>query len=335
MKERVLLIAGGGTIGGYVTESLLAKGCFADVICLEERVSADERLCYHQHPATLPFLTSFLEGRHYDAIVNFLHYETVEDYRPYHALLSAHTEQLVFLSSYRVYSDLVHPVTEDAPLLTEVLGDSYFYSTEPYALSKIRCEQFLQAESKTPNWTIVRPVISFAGKRFDLLMYNNVLEEAQKGMPILLPEGARHLTAGLDWAGNVGRLIADLLFKKEALGEVYTVASGQNLTWETVASYYTELAGIEFLWIPTEAYIAKEQEKNYARLLHDRLYDRNMDCTKIMTATGYTPSDFVPIKEGIRIEMQKRSASINAAHPKTASASKGLQNCKNDRRIKL
>ncbi len=309
MNKRVLLIAGGGTIGSYVTESLLQKNCRVDVICLEAHTSDHEYLTYYRENATLDLLTDFLKGTHYDAIVNFLHYETAEAYRPYHELLTAHTTQLVFLSSYRVYADLEHPVTENAPLLTEAgIEDADFFATETYALGKIRCEEYLRQAGVAKNWTIVRPVISFAGKRFDLLMYNNVLDEAEKGMPVLLPEGARHLTAGLEWAGNTGRLIADLLFRPETLGEAYTVSSGQDLTWETVAAYYTELAGIEFQWIPTEEYIANETPGNRARLLYDRLYSRDVDVSKLMTATGHRTEDFISIKEGIAIELRRRAS---------------------------
>ncbi len=311
MNEHVLLIAGGGTIGNYVTEALIAKGCRVDVICLEDHISDHEKLTFYRENATLAFLKAFLAEKHYDAMVNFLHYETAEAYRPYHELLTSHTDQLVFLSSYRIYADMEHPVTENAPILTEAgIEDADFFATESYALGKLRCEAYLRKEATARNWTVVRPVISFAGKRFDLLMYNNVLDEAERGMPILLPEGARHLTAGLDWAGNTGRLIADLLFRPETLGQAYTVSSGQNLTWETVASYYTELAGIRFQWIPTEEYIANELPQNRCRLVYDRLYNRDVDVSRIMAVTGHRTEDFVSIREGIQIEMEKRKKEI-------------------------
>ncbi len=304
MSKHALLIAGGGTIGSYVSKELLALGHTVDVICLEDHASPDPRLRFYRASATLPYLTEFLAGKHYSAIVNFLHYETAEDYRPYHELLSAHTDQLVFLSSYRVYADRRHPITESAALLSEAIQDDPdFLATETYAMGKLRCERYLREESKTKNWTILRPVISFAGKRFDLLMYNNVLEEAKEHAPVLLPEGARRLVAGLDWAGNVGKLIAHLLFRPECLGETYTVTSGAHHTWEEIAAYYTELAGISFEWIPTEEYIARETPGNRYRLIYDRLWSRDMDASKILAATHLTPADFLPLREAIRTEL--------------------------------
>ena len=57
------------------------------------------------------------------------------------------------------------------------------------------------------------------------------------------------------WTGNIvntGKIIANLLFKENTLGEAYTISSAQNLTWGEVAELYTELAGTEFEWIDEE-----------------------------------------------------------------------------------
>jgi uncharacterized protein YbjT (DUF2867 family) len=40
--KRVLLIAGGGTLGTYVSEELLRQGAYVEVICPEEKVSTNE-----------------------------------------------------------------------------------------------------------------------------------------------------------------------------------------------------------------------------------------------------------------------------------------------------
>ena len=87
--KKVLLIGGGGTLGTYTAEELLRLGCFVDVICLEEKRSEDDRLCYYRAKATPEFLQGLFEKDHYDGIVNFLHYPEVEDYKPYHELLTA------------------------------------------------------------------------------------------------------------------------------------------------------------------------------------------------------------------------------------------------------
>lgn len=311
MSKKVLLIGGGGTLGAYTAEELLRMGCEADVICLEENQSEREDLRFYQARATLDYLTAFLKDRRYDGIVNFLHYPNAEDYKPVYRLLSDSAEQVIFLSSYRVYADQEHPVTENAPTLYDVLQgvDEDFFQNEKYAASKSRGEKFLREECRDGRWTIVRPVISFSRHRFDLVTRSGheIPDAAREGKTLSLPEECRNLTAGLDWAGNSGKLIARLFFRPEALGEAFTISSAQNLTWGQVAELYSELTGVRFEWISTADYIrnSPKLQRDPWILKYDRLFNRLIDNTKVLQATGLSQADFVPIKEGIRIELEK------------------------------
>ena len=301
--KKVLLIAGGGTLGTYTAKELLNKGCAVDVICLEDYTSNNPKLCYHKAKADLNYLTEFLKDKYYDGIVNFIHYYVPEMYKPVHKLLTSKTDQLIFLSSYRVYAESKQPLTEEAPFLADVVEDEEFLKSEDYAVPKAICEKFLREESGTENWTVVRPVISFSDKRFDLVTVSGheIIDAARSGKTVILPEAAKNLTAGLDWAGNSGKLIANLLFKKECLGEAYTVSSGQNLTWGEVADIYTRLTGVNFRWADTEEYVSTGHGGN--GLFYDRLYDRAVDNTKILKTTGLKKEDFTSIEEGIEIEL--------------------------------
>lgn len=307
--KKVLLIGGGGTLGTYTAKELLRLGCCVNIVCPEEKVSEHERLCFYQEYATMEFLTELLGKNHYDGIVNFIHYPEIESYKPFHKLLTEHTEHLIFLSSYRVYADLENPITENAPMLLDVTTDQEFLQKETDALSKAKAEKFLREESDTKNWTIVRPVISFSDRRLDIVVRagREIVRLAAKGEAMVLPEAAKNLTAGLDWAGNVGKLIANLLFKDEAFEEAYTVSSAQNLTWGEVADIYTELIGAKFNWVSTEDYIKYDtrMQKEPWILIYDRLFDRRIDNSKILTATGLKKEDFISIKEGIKIELDK------------------------------
>ena len=301
--KKVLLIAGGGTLGTYTAKELLNKGCAVDVICLEDYTSNNPKLCYHKAKADLNHLTEFLKDKYYDGIVNFIHYYVPEMYKPVHKLLTSKTDQLIFLSSYRVYAESKQPLTEEAPFLADVVEDEEFLKSEDYAVPKAICEKYLREESDTKNWTVVRPIISFSDKRFDLVTVSGheIIDAARSGKTVILPEAAKNLTAGLDWAGNSGKLIANLLFKKECLGEAYTVSSGQNLTWGEVADIYTRLTGVNFRWADTEEYVSTGHGGN--GLFYDRLYDRAVDNTKILKATGLNKDDFTSIEDGIKIEL--------------------------------
>lgn len=311
-NKKVLLIAGGGTLGSYTAKELLRLGCFVDIICLEDNVSDNDHLRFYKEYATLEYLTEFLENRYYDGIVNFIHYESVEAYRPVHKLLSAKTGHLIFLSSYRVYADLQHPITETAPQLLDVVDDKEFLEREDYAAPKSRNERFIREESKTTNWTIVRPVISFSDRRLDIVTVSGheVLDRTRRGETILLPQAAKTLTAGLDWAGNSGKLIANLLFQEKAFGEAFTISSAQNLTWGEVADIYTKLIGAKFKWVGTEEYVESRNWQGTPWILkYDRLFDREIDNHKVLDATGLKKSDFTSIAEGIEIEIKKEDKS--------------------------
>lgn len=309
MNKRVLLIAGGGTLGSNTASELLQSGERVDIICLEDNTSSNENLRFFKNFATYEYLKEFLQGEYYDAIVNFVHYTDTEEYKRVHMLLCAHTDQLVFLSSERVYADEKHPITEDAPQLYDVLKDEDFLQNEDYAVPKSKNERFIKNESGTKNWTIVRPVISFSERRLDLVTVSgrDILDKTSKGEKILLPEASKNLVAGLDWAKNSGKLIAKLLFKEEALGEDFTVSSAQNLTWGTVAGYYEEIIGASFCYVGNEEYSLDRHNTSELPFIfkYDRLYSREIDNSKILKVTGLTKNDFFPIKEGIKTEINK------------------------------
>ncbi len=162
-NKRVLLIAGGGTLGTYTAQELLRRGALVDVICPEEKVSHHENLCFYRGLATDAFLQEIFVQHRYDGIVNFIHYPDEKEYFRVHSFLMEYTDHLIFLSSYRVYANAQHPVTEDAPRLYDVVKDDLdFLANEDYAVPKSKCEDFLRREHAGEAWTIVRPVISFS-----------------------------------------------------------------------------------------------------------------------------------------------------------------------------
>lgn len=313
-NKKVLLIAGGGTLGTYTAIELLRLGCYVDVLCPEDKESDNEKLYYHKGLGDENTLKDLFSKKHYDGIVNFIHYPCVEEYKPIHKLLSENTEHLIFLSSYRVYADEQHPITEDAPMLLDVSKDKEFLEKEDYALSKAKAEYFLRNESGTTNWTAVRPVISFSQYRFDIVTINQhtVIEKANSGETVYLPYDAKNLTAALDWSGNTGKLIANLLFKPETFCQSYTISSAQNITWGEMAEIYTALLGVKFEWVSTEEFI-KSGGTPYGEwaLYYDRLFDRKIDNSKVLSATGLKKEDFKSITEGLRIEFDKLGVKYN------------------------
>ena len=310
-NKRVLLIAGGGTLGTAVSEELLRLGATVEIICPEEKISNHERLTFHQSLATEELLRSLFAKHRYDGIINFIHYKNPEDYKAIHPLLIENTDHLIFLSSYRVCADEQHPITETAPRLTEVITDPVFLENETYAVPKSVCEDYLRNERAGEPWTIIRPVISSSQYRLDLLMYgrHRVLEAVDRGEELLLPALVKDYTAGWDWAGNSGKLIAHLFFKPHTFGETYTVYSGHGMTWGEVGELYQRLTGVKLRWCSEEEYLAFHRSITEKAMLswawkHDRRYNRDVDCSKILAATGLTRADFATPEEGLIHELK-------------------------------
>lgn len=317
-NKRVLLIAGGGTLGTYVSEELLRLGADVEVICPEEKTSDNDHLIFHQSLATNELLTDLFSKKHYHGIVNFLHYNEVEDYDKIHSLLIENTDHLIFLSSYRVYADEQHPITEEAPRLLDVISEEAFLENEKYAVSKAKCEDYLRSKHAGEPWTIIRPVISFSDRRLDLLMYsgNTVVRAADKDIELVMPSFARDYSAGLDWAGNSGKLIANLLFKPDAIGETFTIYSGHGLTWGEVAQAYSNTTGVKVRWGDEQEFLDKNPTLNpeapsWWTYKYDRRFNRDIDASKVLRVTGLTAKDFETVEEGIKRELKKLGRSVN------------------------
>ena len=308
-NKKVLLIAGGGTLGTYTARELLRLGCSVDVICPEDKVSDHERLHFYQSLATDEFLAELFAKQRYDGIVNFIHYPDEKEYYLVHPFLMANTDHLIFLSSYRVYANEQHPVTEDAPRLYDVVKDDpEFIESETYAVPKSKCEDYLRTTCAGEAWTIVRPVISFSARRLDLLLYSgtDVLDYPACGKRMRMPITVKDYTAGLDWAGNSGKLIANLLFKPATFGQTYTIYSGHGLTWGEVAQLYTEETGVEIDWVSEEEFLSVLPEicGNPYMWTYDRSFNRDIDASRVLAATGLSAKDFTSVRDGIRTELE-------------------------------
>ncbi len=305
--EKVLLIAGGGTLGTYTTEELVRRGIHTEVICLEEYQSND-MVTYHREKVNREYIKGFLEGKNYLAIVDFLHYKNHEDYEQVFNIYSEHTGQVVYLSSYRVYADKEHPITETSPTWLDVEVSKDFTEQENYAMPKLYCEAFLKSRPEK-NWTVVRPVISFSDKRFDLFMYSGsmIISAVQNGEKIILPNDAKNITAGIDWAGNTGKLIGKLIRNENATGEIFTVSSGQNVTWGGLADIYSEVLGTDIEWVSMDDFIKYGPDFSFNPwgLMYDRMLDRTVDVSKVLKATGTVKADFKTVKDALSYELGK------------------------------
>jgi len=306
--KNVLLIGGTGTLGSYTSAELLTLGYHVDCIARRAVTSYNRNYTYIQSAVDDELLKGLFEKNRYDSIVDFSEYPDWQSYKTRGELLLKNTGQLIFLSSYRVYADCQHPITENAPQLYEVLQDRDVLENETYAIPKSHIEEYLR-NSGYHNWTIVRPVISFSHFRFDMVTQSSMvmLPRILQHKEVLLPECCKDVIAGVCWAGNIGRMIARLCCSQDTLGEDYTLSTGEKYTWGEIADMYADVTGLKFRWTDIDTYLSVATRRRYMDkciLLYDRIWNRDIDNTKVLRATGLKPEDFVGIRQGLIWEFQ-------------------------------
>ena len=78
MNEKVLILGATGTMGHYLTEKLAADGCQVDAVSLDSIASSRPNLRYIQvKNAKAPAFVAEITQNSYDAIVDFLIYDTI------------------------------------------------------------------------------------------------------------------------------------------------------------------------------------------------------------------------------------------------------------------
>lgn len=306
MSEKILLIYGGGAIGSYTSEELLKRGFEVDVITYEAgKPSANIK--YYTGNYTNEDVHNFLADKYYDAIVDFRHFWADDNYDEELAFLAPKTDHIVFLSSYRVYSDKEHPIVETTPQLIDTVTDKEYLNTyHDYALDKCRVEKIIARSEYSAKVTIVRPLISFYhGNLSFICTPGSILAyRVLNGKKILVPKEAQEVYAGYCFAGNTGKLLAHLVLNPKAYGESYTLGSGECLTWGEIGKYFEEFLGAEFVWVDKETWL-KHASANPAGdrigLDYDRLLDRRIDASKVLEATGLSKGDLISVCDAIRM----------------------------------
>lgn len=309
MNKKILLLGGTGAMGVYLTPILVEMGYMIDVVSLDTVENENRFVRYITADGRDIGVLRDLLANSYDAIVDFLIYpESCCPFGKVSNLFLESTDHYIYLSTYRVYAD-EHPITEDSPRLLDASTDASFLATDDYALYKAKGEDILRA-SVHRNWTAIRPAITYSKRRFQLvtLEANAWLERARTGKTVLLPESAMNHEACMSWGGDVAKMIARLLLNSSALGEFYTVSTSEHHTWREIAEYYRDLIGLNYKVVDDEAYLScvsvnMSYDRCRYQLIYDRCFDRVIDNTKILRATGMKQEELMPLYDGLHREL--------------------------------
>lgn len=256
-----------------------------------ERKSDFSNVRYIQGNAhDVDFLKILLRDK-YDAIVDFMVYHTEEFKLRRNVLLDA-TEQYLFLSSSRVYTDSDRPITEDSLRLLDVIDDEEYLRTDEYALTKARQENLLRESGRT-NWTIIRPYITYSNQRLQLGVYEKelwlyrVLHDRTVVFPKTIAERYTTMTLGSDVAQGISKLIGN----KKALGQAFHITTGKAIQWNDVLAIYQRVFKDVIGWNIKIRYIDDskpiyEAMGNKYQIIYDRQFNRRFDNTKFLQTVG-------------------------------------------------
>ena len=288
---KILVLGGTGAMGVDLVKILGERGENVTVTSRSERKSEFNNVKYVRGDAhDNAFLISLLAEK-YDAIVDFMVYNT-EEFKEKQDLLLGATDQYIFLSSSRVYADSDTPITEDSQRLLDVTTDSEYLKTDEYALTKARQENMLRESGKT-NWTIIRPYITYSSQRLQLGVYEKELwlYRALHDKTVVFPKAIAEKYTTLTFGADVALGISKLIGNKKAMGEAFHITTDRAIKWEDVLTIYRivfkDVTGkeikIKYADDPKPIY---DIMGNKYQVICDRLYDRRFDNTKFLQAAG-------------------------------------------------
>ncbi|MBE6599978.1 MAG: NAD-dependent epimerase/dehydratase family protein [Ruminococcaceae bacterium] len=307
--KKILVLGATGAMGRYLVPELIEMGYAVDAVSIDDAVSNHENLKYMKLNALDDAeLAEILKNR-YDAIVDFLIYKPATKFAARMDMLLSSTDHYIFLSSYRVYANKEVPIRETSPRLLDASENKEFLAEyeQEYGLYKAIGENILN-NSNYNNFTIVRPAITYSSFRFQLVTLEApvVVERMRSGKTVLLPREAKDVEATMSWGGDVAKMIARLVLNPVAMRETYTVSTAEHHTWGEIAEYYKEIGGLKYEWVDEDTFLQVQAlgDKFYRwQLEYDRLFDRIVDNSKILAATGMKQSDLISLYDGLRSEL--------------------------------
>ncbi len=319
MSKRVLVLGATGAMGQHLVPILVKRGYTVDAIAnFEPRVPFAGANFHKVENAKDPEYLRELLSRGYDAIVDFLIYPTRELCWALPWMLRS-TDQYIYFSSYRIYDNKEVPIKETSPRLLDASENIPLRNSDDYSVYKARGENILLSMPRK-NWTAVRPAITYSLMRYQLVTHeaSNTVGRAFQGKKTVLPIQAKNVQATMSWAGDIAMMLANLLFNEKALGEIFTVATAEHHTWGEIADYYKDICGLESVWVDKEDYlnIIVDPEQPYAyanrwQLDYDRLFERVMDNSKVLAATGMKQEELMPLYKGLEYEIGRCPRDFN------------------------
>lgn len=295
---KVLIPGGTGAMGTHLVNILAGMNISVDVTTRQDISSTNHNVKYIRGNAhDEAFIHDVMNGVKYDAVVDFMFYNT-EEFRRRTDFLTSHTGQYIHLSSCRVYANSDRPITESSPRLLDVTTDKEYLLSDECALTKARQEDILFG-GHARNFTIIRPYITYSNENLKLGVYEKErwLYRALHGRPIVFSRDIASKFTTMTYGYDVALAIAGLVGNDKAFGEIFHVTGEDFMKWEDIAKLYCEVLTSLTGRAASIKFVEHAPYDNTAPVKYDRYYDRIFDNSKIRSIV----KNFEPmtIREGL------------------------------------
>ncbi len=282
----ILVLGGTGAMGKHLVNLLAERG---DKVTVTTRTIRDNipNVEYIQGNArNEEFLYSLLD-KQWDAIVDFMVYTSTGFARRLDKLLTA-TAQYMFLSSARVYSNSLIPITEDSPRLLNSSSDKEFLATDEYSLAKARQEDLLK-KSKYANWTIIRPYITYSDQRLQLgtLEKESWLYRALMGRSIVFSEDVAKKLTTLTYGLDVANAMSALIGEQKSLSQAFHITQNKACSWNEILNLYLVILEKHLgkkpsvMLLDLDSFLRTKNAKY--QIIYDRMFNRSFNNAKVAT----------------------------------------------------
>ncbi len=251
--KKVLFVGGTGLISSAVTRQAIDQGI--DLTLLNRGTHKDdfgsEVRRIHCDINDEEGVKSLLEGKHFDAVVNWIVF-TEDQARRDVRLFKGLTDQYVFISSASSYQKPVKtiPIKEDET----PLGNPYWR----YSQNKEACERYLMSQSTSDfAVTIIRPSHTY-DERSVVSQLNSwrhpytLLNRMKLGKPVILCDQGESLWT-LTYNEDFARPFIGVLGNPKTYHQAYHLTSDQVVRWREVHQMLEEALGVtsKVILIPT------------------------------------------------------------------------------------
>lgn len=297
----ILILGGTGTIGSQIQKILLnTSSNHLYISSRKKQISSGQTTYICGNPHDLGFVKKILE-RKWDCIIDLMIY-SIEELKERSELYLSATKQYIYISSARVYADSSSPLHEESDRLLEVCSDKIYLATNEYALEKAR-EEDIFVNSSNRNWTIIRPYITYGERKYQLGCFEKEewLYRVLHGRSLVFSKDILQKKTAMTYSKDVAKGICNIVGKKEALHNIFQIASNKTYTWgEIIETYRKVLVAISGQQLHVKyvsdgtSIIRKSSEY---QLTYDRMYNRIFDSTKI---NSFGNLEYTELEAGLR-----------------------------------